>query len=209
MQGNTTHLSGDVATSSVGAANGVCPLNGSSVVSQTYLPYGDTSNYGMMKMSGATPQPLGVATPGTLGLPSDAGHVHPLPSGSVRGIYSAANAGSVTCSLSYTPSTLASVSTSGLASTLVIVGAVSAEAYSVGVTCPCYASLWIDSTQTGPLMRATAFLGSGQYVSMSPVARVSVGAGGHVVSLDLSSTEGCACTVDAGNSMLVVTEYTN
>jgi hypothetical protein len=127
----------------------------------------------------------------------------------LNGIYSASNAGNVTCSMSYTPSTLASVSTSGLASTLVILGAVSAESYSTGVTCPCYVSLWIDSTQIGPLMRATAFLGSSQYVSMSPVARVSAGAGGHVVSLDLGSTEGCACTVDAGNSMLVVTEYTN
>ena len=127
----------------------------------------------------------------------------------VRGIYSSTNASDVTCSTSYTPSTLASNSTSGNAGTIVIAGAVSALSYNAAYTCPCYVQLSIDSAAVGPLMRGTAFAGSGMFVSLSPAARADIAAGGHTVYLKLSSTEGCACTVPAGNSQLIVTEYTN
>jgi hypothetical protein len=83
MQGNTTHLSGDVATSSVGAANGVAPLGTDTKVFVNYLPFGDQHHYGIMQMSTDTPQPLGIATAGTSGYPADGAHVHALPSGSL------------------------------------------------------------------------------------------------------------------------------
>jgi hypothetical protein len=51
MQGNTTHLSGDVATSSVGVANGVAPLGTDTKVFVNYLPFGDQHHYGIMQMS--------------------------------------------------------------------------------------------------------------------------------------------------------------
>ena len=90
-----------------------------------------------------------------------------------------------------------------------IAGAVSALSYNTAYTCPCYVQLSIDSAAVGPLMRGTAFAGSGMFVSLSPAARADIAAGGHTVYLKLSSTEGCACTVPAGNSQLIVTEYTN
>ena len=81
--GNTTHLSGDVATSSVGVANGVAPLGTDTKVFVNYLPFGDPHHYGIMQMSTDTPQPLGNATAGVSGYPADGAHVHPLPSGSL------------------------------------------------------------------------------------------------------------------------------
>jgi hypothetical protein len=210
MQGNTTHLSGDVATSSVGVANGVCPLNGSSVVSQTYLPYGDTSNYGMMKMSGATPQPLGVATPGTLGLPSDAGHVHPLPSNSIRNIYSAQLSGLVTVSSNSWTSVL-SVSTSGNGGRIIAYGAVTLTSTTAS---RCDARIVLDNYASGDGPALKGVTDSNVQASLSPIFTTTFSAGSHTVNLQVLNFNSINCQATIGYQnenfgSLIVQEFTN
>jgi hypothetical protein len=126
---------------------------------------------------------------------------------SVRQFYTVSNGAQVTCPQDYSWATLTYGSTSGYSGYAMINAAVSAQSFDASSS-PCYVSLWIDSSQIGSIMRATSTSNT-FLVSLSPVTMAAFNAGAHYIYLKLASTEGRACTVNAGYASLNVTEYIN
>jgi len=198
----------------INQANGVAGLGTDAKVGWNYLPIGDSSHYGIMEMSTATPHQDGTATPGYSGYPADGAHVHPLPPNQVSIFHSTTLATTMAVGDYPTWHSVLSFATGGAAGSITIQSTVTVKClYGGGIA---YASLWIDNSMIAGQYLATVPVGTGTYgyATLSPVGFAPLSAGGHTIGLDVySDTTSCVVQgndqITGGSAALMATEYTN